>query len=234
MRIEVFRNFLTPDECKELVDQSDWRMNPSFVMNAAGTGSVQDPIRSSYGANFLPDEFPLLPQVTERAAKATNSEPQQFETMQILRYRDGQEYKPHYDYFLPQFPSSVEALDQGGQRNGTLIIYLETPNDGGHTVFPNWGMSIKPRLGDALWFEYAPGDEDSLHGGIPVTSGTKRIATLWRRQGHFNAPSRGLRVVDNVLTPVQTNTLIDHYNGRYRLQNITLLFNLTLTSSQKK
>ncbi|TNY02447.1 2OG-Fe(II) oxygenase, partial [Escherichia coli] len=49
------------------------------------------------------------------------------EGLQVLRYRPGAEYQPHYDYFDPAHVSTPGILKRGGQRVGTLVIYLHTP-----------------------------------------------------------------------------------------------------------
>lgn len=41
------------------------------------------------------------------------------EALHILRYEDGQEYKPHHDFFH----DSVNVAD-GGQRCATMLMYL--------------------------------------------------------------------------------------------------------------
>ncbi|CAD5188681.1 unnamed protein product, partial [Musa acuminata subsp. malaccensis] len=54
------------------------------------------------------------------------------ESIQILRYRDGQKYEPHFDYF---HDPKNQAL--GGHRYATVLMYLSNVNKGGETVFPN-------------------------------------------------------------------------------------------------
>ncbi|MFX7866488.1 hypothetical protein ABTK37_21040, partial [Acinetobacter baumannii] len=44
------------------------------------------------------------------------------EGLQVLRYRPGAEYQPHYDYFDPAHVSTPGILKRGGQRVGTLVI----------------------------------------------------------------------------------------------------------------
>jgi hypothetical protein len=39
----------------------------------------------------------------------------------------GAEYKPHYDYFDPGEPGTPTILKRGGQRVGTLVMYLNEP-----------------------------------------------------------------------------------------------------------
>jgi len=72
----------------------------------------------------------------------------------------------------------------GGQRVGTLIMYLKEPERGGSTYFANLGQRIFPRKGSALFFGYAEAkvSNGTLHGGDPVISGEKWIATKWFRE----------------------------------------------------
>jgi prolyl 4-hydroxylase len=84
-------------------------------------------------------------------------------------------------------------LAMGGQRISTLIMYLNDVPAGGSTVFPEVGLDVLPRKGNALYFAYATEDGQldrrSLHGGSPVGAGEKWIATKWIRQRPYTGPS---------------------------------------------
>ena len=74
----------------------------------------------------------------------------------------------------------------GGERFVTFMIYLNTVEAGGHTIFPQAGISVKPISGDALfWFNMSPSnkrDSRILHLGCPVLYGNKWIANKWIKQ----------------------------------------------------
>ncbi|HRO82176.1 MAG TPA: 2OG-Fe(II) oxygenase, partial [Alicycliphilus denitrificans] len=109
------------------------------------------------------------------------------EGLQVLHYRPGAEYKPHYDYFDPAEPGTPRLLRRGGQRVATLVIYLNDPVRGGGTTFPDVPLEIGPRQGNAVFFSYGrahPGSR-TLHGGAPVIEGEKWIATKWLREREF-------------------------------------------------
>ena len=110
------------------------------------------------------------------------------EGLQILRYRPGAEYKPHYDYFDPAQPGSVPILKRGGQRVASLVTYLNTPTAGGATTFPDVALEVAPIRGNAVFFSYDRPHPvtRSLHGGAPVLEGEKWVATKWLRQGRFD------------------------------------------------
>ena len=52
------------------------------------------------------------------------------EGLQVLHYRPGTEYKPHYDYFDPAEPGTPTILKRGGQRVATVVMYLAEPGEG--------------------------------------------------------------------------------------------------------
>jgi prolyl 4-hydroxylase len=109
------------------------------------------------------------------------------EGLQILHYRPGAEYKPHYDYFDPKEPGTPAILKRGGQRVGTVVVYLSEPAKGGGTTFPDVGLVVAPKRGNAVFFSYDSPDPSSktLHGGAPVVAGDKWIATKWLREREF-------------------------------------------------
>jgi prolyl 4-hydroxylase len=103
----------------------------------------------------------------------------QSELLQLTRYRREQQYVAHYDHFnLPGYENSVEV-----DRVATVILYLNDGFQGGETYFPKLNITVTPRQGDLLYFHYPAEIADmSLHAGLPVITGEKRIATLWIRK----------------------------------------------------
>jgi prolyl 4-hydroxylase len=80
------------------------------------------------------------------------------------------------------------VLKRGGQRVGTLIIYLRSPAKGGATVFPDAGLEVGPVKGHAVFFSYDRPEPatGTLHGGAPVVDGEKWVATKWLREGAYD------------------------------------------------
>ena len=79
--------------------------------------------------------------------------------------------------------TSSENLKFGGVRFVTFMIYLTSVEAGGHTIFPQAGISAKPVMGSAL-FWYNSGAQDNadsrvFHLGCPVLYGNKWIANKW-------------------------------------------------------
>ena len=109
------------------------------------------------------------------------------EGLQILRYRPGAQYRPHYDYFDPAEPGTPKILERGGQRLASIVCYLNTPEAGGATVFPDAGLEVAPVQGNAVFFSYDRPHPSTrtLHGGAEVGAGEKWVATKWLREGRF-------------------------------------------------
>ncbi len=109
------------------------------------------------------------------------------EGLQVLRYLPGAEYRPHHDYFDPAKSGTAAILERGGQRVGSLVMYLNTPEKGGGTIFPDVALEVAPIQGNAVFFSYDRPHPvtRTLHGGAPVIAGEKWVATKWLRQGRF-------------------------------------------------
>jgi prolyl 4-hydroxylase len=185
-RVVLFGNLLSDEECDLLISHSRDKLQRSSVVNASTGAYDVHPHRTSSGTYFKRGENELLQRIEKRIAELVDCPIEQGEPIQVLHYQPGGEYKPHYDYFDPSHPGNEEVLAQGGQRIATLIMYLNDVTRGGSTVFPEIGLDVLPRKGHAVYFAYCDEagalDVRTLHGGSPVGSGEKWIATKWFRQ----------------------------------------------------
>ena len=187
-RVVVFANVLSPEECHELMSLAATRLSRSETVVHATGGSEINAARTSEGMFFSRGENELITRVEARLSVLLNWPIENGEGLQILRYAPGAEYKPHFDYFDPQQPGTAAVLRRGGQRLATLVLYLNTPEAGGATVFPDAGLTVNPMQGHGVFFNYdrpSPVTK-SLHGGAPVIEGEKWVATKWMRQGRFD------------------------------------------------
>ncbi len=185
-RVVLFGSLLSDEECDSLVSLSRVKLQRSSVVNARTGAYDIHPHRTSAGTYFNRGENELLQRIERRIAELVDCPLERGEPIQVLHYEPGGEYKPHYDYFDPAHPGNREVLAQGGQRVATLIMYLNDVARGGSTVFPEIGLDVLPRKGHAVYFAYCDEagalDVRTLHGGSPVGSGEKWIATKWFRQ----------------------------------------------------
>ncbi len=186
-RVVVFGNVLSADECDELVALARQRLARSeTVMTTTGSSEVNT-ARTSDGMFFARGENPVCARFEARIAALLDWPIENGEGLQILRYRPGAEYKPHYDYFDPDQSGTPSILKRGGQRLATLVTYLNTPELGGATTFPDVNLEVAPVKGNAVFFSYDRPHPmtRTLHGGAPVLAGEKWVATKWLRQGRF-------------------------------------------------
>jgi prolyl 4-hydroxylase len=70
---------------------------------------------------------------------------------------------------------------------GTIVMYLNTPEQGGGTTFPDVGLEVAAVKGNAVFFSYDKPHPNTktLHGGAPVVAGEKWVATKWMRERRF-------------------------------------------------
>lgn len=184
-RVVLFGGLLSDAECDELVEASRSSMTASNVIDMEGGGEQHDTRRSSTGTAFARGATPLITRIEQRIAALLNWPLENGEALQILRYQVGQEYQPHWDYVDPAQPGSAPFLARGGQRVASLVMYLNTPEDGGATNFPDIGLEVAAVKGNAVFFSYdrPHPSTKTLHGGMPVRAGEKWVATKWLREG---------------------------------------------------
>ena len=186
-RVVVFGGLLSDDECRGLMALAEPRLLRSETVDNATGGSEVNAARTSDGMFFERGEAPLITAVEQRIAELLRWPLDHGEGLQVLRYRPGAQYRPHHDYFDPAHPGTARILQRGGQRVGTLVMYLNAPEGGGATTFPDVGLEVAPVRGNAVFFSFdrAHPATGTLHGGAPVTAGEKWVATKWLREGVF-------------------------------------------------
>ena len=186
-RLAVFGNFLSPEECDGLIAAAQPRMTRSLTVETHTGGEALNADRTSNGMFFRRGESALVTRIEARIARLLHWPVENGEGVQVLQYRPGAEYKPHYDYFDPREPGTANITRRGGQRVATLVMYLNNPTRGGGTTFPDVGLEVMPQRGHAVYFGYeAPSPTtQTLHGGAPVLEGEKWVATKWLREREF-------------------------------------------------
>lgn len=176
--IVVLDNVLSDQECNKLIEFSKDNLKRSKIISS-GEGEVND-IRTSSSMFFQGNENDILEKLEKRISAIMCIPIEHAEGIQILKYTPGQEYKAHFDFFN----SASKAAKNN--RISTLVIYLNDVEEGGETYFPKLNLSISPKKGSAVYFEYFYNNEElnelTLHGGAPVIKGEKWVATQWMRK----------------------------------------------------
>lgn len=188
-RVFLLHDFLSPKECDEMIALGKPHLKRSKIVADDSSNTqqeLQDERRTSYGMFF--DRYskqPLLCALEERLSRLTHLSQEYGEGIQLLYYGVGAEFVPHHDFFDRDTQGGRAHLRDGGQRLVTVIMYLNTPEKGGETLFPILDLAVQPKKGTALvFYNCTPDgnvDEMTLHAGAPVFAGEKWIATKWMR-----------------------------------------------------
>ena len=183
----VLEGLLSSEECQALIDAAAPRMARSLTVDVKTGGEEKNQARTSDGMFFERGESELIRRIEARIAHLLGWPVENGEGVQVLRYGPGAEYRPHFDYFDPAEPGTPSILQRGGHALATVVMYLNEPEAGGATVFPDVTLAVVPKCGNAVFFSYSQPHPDSrtLHGGAPVVSGEKWIATKWLREREF-------------------------------------------------
>jgi prolyl 4-hydroxylase len=185
-RIVLLGNVLSAEECDALVEYCEPHLERSSVV-ADADGNIQvHESRTSRDVMLRRGETSIIARIEARLAALTQWPVERSEGMQILRYGAADEYRAHFDWMDPDLPGLRQHMEAGGQRVGTLVLYLSKVESGGGTSFPAIGLEVMPRKGGAVFFvntdsQYVP-DRLTLHAGSPVVKGVKFIANKWLRQ----------------------------------------------------
>lgn len=187
-RVVVLGGLLSDEECDAMIELARPKLTRSTTVEPDSGGDMVHPDRTSFGMGFSRGENDLCRRIEARIAHLLEWPLENGEGLQVLNYGPGAQYKPHHDYFDPAMPGSEVLLRRGGQRVASVVIYLNTPERGGATVFPESHLEVAAVKGNAVFFSYDRPHPmtRTLHGGAPVLAGEKWILTKWLRVGEHH------------------------------------------------
>jgi 2OG-Fe(II) oxygenase superfamily len=178
--VGIAHNFLSPDECRELVRVADSFEGRRFKVLDRANNLVPtlDPTRVAEWVAFG-DSQRLLDDVVARAFEEqiiprTGQGIDWYEEPQLLRYTTGGFYVYHsdaYDYDLEH-----RAWRKTVDRDISLLIYLNDEYEGGELEFKRLSYTLRPRAGMLVWF---PSDIRYEHMAKVVTSGRRYVLVSW-------------------------------------------------------
>ncbi len=184
--VQWFDEFLTRPQCERILDELEvtvWR--PSSVVHRARSGALVEGLsvtRSSETAHetwFSPALRRAIRRIERRIERLVPVESVRFESWQATRYRRGDRFREHYD-------AGYWHDDPAGDRERSIVIYLDSPLQGGSTRFPVLGLDLSARAGRLLtWSNLLPNgshDPQVLHAGTPVLRGSKNVLVTWVRE----------------------------------------------------
>ena len=181
--IKIIDNFLTKEECLELIDMGTKQMRKANTL-----GENIDGYRKADNS-WIYDSTPLTQKIKNYISKESGLPVENQEEIHIVKYEIGGEYKPHHDYFHPNTDYYDTSMGKSGNRPFSFLVYLNHDFTGGETEFPNKRIKITPRQGRLLIWrnmnEDGTLDPESFHAGLPVKTETKYIAIVWVRENKF-------------------------------------------------
>jgi prolyl 4-hydroxylase len=189
-RILVYQNEIPPLVCDYILSHAAPQMKPAEIVDPNSGISRQDPYRRAKATTFAPLIQDTVISTMDRVLMKLSHLPfENGEQMGVLSYIPGEEYRPHYDCFLQADGIEEAEMSRGGQRVRTVLLVLYDDFQGGGTSFPNLGITILAPKGSVIVFdnvdEKGEPDLKSIHAGLPVTAGTKWIATKWIRANKY-------------------------------------------------
>jgi prolyl 4-hydroxylase len=136
----------------------------------------------------LCEEDPVVETVVSRIETLTQISFNNSESLQLLRYEEGQYYKIHNDY-IP-----YEKERNQGVRVLTIFLYLSDVEEGGGTSFPKLDLTVQPKRGRAvIWPSVLDEDPHQIdprtdHQALHVIKGLKYGANAWLHQRDYKTP----------------------------------------------
>ena len=178
--IALYPRLFTPAECKYLaVLAAPWLEKAMVTVEGAEMPfeGVRD--ADSSAISHLTEDL-VVQRINRCIAAATETRPEWGEPLNVLRYKQGQQFRPHHD---------GRGSGEGPMRIMTALIWLNEQFEGGETEFPRLNIRVRGGVGDMLVFRnvHDDGSQDDrlIHAGLPVSNGVKWMASRWIRAADF-------------------------------------------------
>jgi len=107
--IKIIRAAFTMEECDYMIGAAAPLLSRTLVVDGNTDQSRADPHRTAWGVSFLPGSLDMpIVRLTEKLAATARTIFSHAEPLTVLRYRPGEEYRPHHD-FLAENESDLAA-----------------------------------------------------------------------------------------------------------------------------
>jgi prolyl 4-hydroxylase len=189
--IAEYANFLTKPQCKEISKLRKQLTYTQGQLRINGQRQVNLEQRHAFTHKIERNDFPQLIKWVDYVANWLQLPNREWvEIGLFIHYPPGGEFKLHTDVV-----SSTNSQGNVTNRTATVIVYLNDDYEGGHTVFPNHRVSVKPEVGKALFFRYdyeiTPLNDSTIHIGEKVSS-DKYILVFFIRDQEYTDDLRAI------------------------------------------
>jgi prolyl 4-hydroxylase len=176
----IHPNFITKEDADYILEMAEYNYEDSIIVSYKADG-----IRKSQ-TYWLDKDDPIAKKIITKVCAIDGYSIEQSEDIQVVKYEPNGYYKEHHDSCCDN-NEICRKFNKDGPRVLTMIIYLNNDFEGGETKFPNIDKKYTPEKYSGLLFYpmNKNGDkchDNSLHAGMPVTSGQKYIANVWIRE----------------------------------------------------
>ena len=183
-QVYKYENFLTDDECTNIINMISQDLKPSTVADFKDTCLVSD-YRTSKTAPMSHFHDDYYMKIDKKISNLLELDPYLGEVMQAQKYNPGQYYKEHWDYYTPWEKEYKTYCEWMGQRTWTTMIYLNDVEEGGETYFKHLKLKIKPKKALLIaWnnlFKNGYPNYKTMHEALPPLKNDKYVITKWWR-----------------------------------------------------
>jgi prolyl 4-hydroxylase len=185
-RIVVIERFASAQECQWLIGRAaGGGLQRAKVYRSSSTAQVAETRTNREMSFTIFNADVVLSLIRDRISAAVGAPVSHFEIAKLLHYSPGEQFALHADFIEAKTPDLARELAARGQRSATFLIYLNDGYEGGATQFPRLSWQYRGGCGDAVLFSNvdangAP-DYDTIHAGMPPTSGEKWVLSQWVR-----------------------------------------------------
>jgi prolyl 4-hydroxylase len=178
--------FLPAQTCALLIEELNFTLwRPSTVVSRYADGLLRDhPSRCRVSETSTQEWFSRellreIRNIERRLVRLLGLPLECYEPWQATRYGVGGKFAFHND-------AGHWKNDQAGERRTSVILYLQSPREGGSTRFRDLRRDVEPRAGRLLvWNNLLESGECNprmIHSSVPVRRGTKSVLVTWIRQ----------------------------------------------------
>ena len=169
--------------CRRLIRSAKGKLKPAKVYDRRSKALANIAGRNNSDFVFdIAESSVILLLVRIRISLLLSLPVPNMEPPQILHYKPGEEFRPHFDFV------TGERETGQGDRAATFLLALNDDYEGGETEFLHSRLQWRGAAGDALFFANlrdGKPDRQSLHAGRPVTGGEKWLLSQWVRNAPF-------------------------------------------------
>jgi prolyl 4-hydroxylase len=185
-RVVVIERFASPQECQWLIGRAaSGGLQRAKVYRSSSTAQVAETRTNREMSFTIFNADVVLSLIRDRISAAIGAPVSHFEIAKLLHYSPGEQFALHADFIEAKTPELARELAARGQRSATFLIYLNDGYEGGATQFPRLSWQYRGGRGDALLFSNVDAsggpDYDTIHAGMPPTSGEKWVLSQWVR-----------------------------------------------------